>query len=125
LSRRNETGFTLIEAVVAICLVASAGVVASTAALGMLRLERAAHAEAAGLAAASEKLEELIGTEPSARRSGNDTTLLDGVELTRVWRVLDDLPARGLVRLEVTSRWDQPQLTLLTLVTAVPGRSTP
>ncbi|MEW6269108.1 MAG: hypothetical protein AB1689_07395 [Thermodesulfobacteriota bacterium] len=122
---RSEAGFTLLEALVAIGLVASAGVVATTAAVAMLRLERAAHAEAAGLAAASEKLEELVGALPADRRSGNDDTVLDGVPVTRVWRVLDDQPAQGLTRLEVTSRWDRPQLTLLTLVAAVPGRSTP
>ncbi|HEY8515362.1 MAG TPA: prepilin-type N-terminal cleavage/methylation domain-containing protein [Candidatus Binatia bacterium] len=124
-ARAREQGFTLVEALVAVALIASAGVVASTAALAMLRLERAAHAEAAGLAAASEKLEELIATRPADRRSGNDTTVLDGVAVTRVWRVLDDQPARDLVRLEVTSRWDHPQLTLLTLVAAAPGRSAP
>jgi len=127
LSRRRggQAGCTLIEALVAIGLVASAGVVATTAAVAMLQLERAAHAEAVGLALATDKLEELVAAQPAVRRSGNDDTALDGVDVWRVWRVLDDEPAPGLTRLEVTARWQRPQLTLLTVVTAVPGRSTP
>lgn len=121
----DEAGCTLIEALVALGLLASAGIVASVAALAMLQLERAAHAEAVGLAVASEKIEELVATPPVARRAGNDETSLDGVVVTRIWRVRDDDPAYGLTRLEVTARWDAPALTLLTLMTAAPGRSVP
>ena len=123
--RRGEGGCTLVEALVALGLLASAGIVASVAALAMLQLERAAHAEAVGLAVAGEKIEELVAAAPSARRAGNDETSLDGVVVTRIWRVRDDDPAYGLTRLEVTARWDTPALTLLTLMTAVPGRSAP
>jgi len=124
-SRRGQGGFTLIESLVALGLVASAGVVASVAAVAMLQLEHAAHAEAVGLALAGEKLEELVAALPPARRSGNDESQLDGIDVARVWRVVNDDPTRGLTRLEVTARWEAPALTLLTLVTAVPGRSEP
>jgi type II secretory pathway pseudopilin PulG len=116
---------TLVEVLVALGLLASAGIVASLAAASMLQLERAAHAEAVGLALAAEKLEELLATTPAARRNGNDETVLDGVGVARVWRVLDDEPARGVMRLEVTARWSAPALTMLTLVVAAPGRSAP
>ena len=121
----DDAGMTLAEVLVALGLLASAGIVASLAAASMLQLERAAHAEAVGLAVAGEKLEELLATAPSARRAGNDETLLDGVDVARVWRVLDDVPARGVMRLEVTARWTAPALTMLTLVAAAPGRSAP
>ena len=71
------------------------------------------------------QIEELTASLPAARRAGNDVTELDGVDVTRVWRVHSDDPAYGLTRLEVTARWDLPALTLLTLVTTVPGRSEP
>lgn len=116
---------TLVEVLVALGLLASAGIVASVAATAMLQLERAAHAEAVGLAVAGEKLEELIAAAPAARRAGNDETTLDGVGVTRVWRVRDDDPTRGVTRLEVTARWSAPALTMLTLVAAAPGRSAP
>jgi prepilin-type N-terminal cleavage/methylation domain-containing protein len=123
--RGGERGFTLLESLVALALMASAGVVASAAAVAMLRLERAAHAEAAGLAAASERIEQLAAMVPAARQSGNDAIAVDGVAVTRVWRVHGDDPVYGLTRLEVTARWDTPALTLLTLVMTVPGRSAP
>lgn len=118
---RSESGFTLIEVLAAAGLLASAGIVATLAAVAMLRLERAAHAEAVGLAVAGEKLEELMSRRPDARAGGNDETDLDGVHVTRVWRVIDSAPAPGLERLEVTARWDRPRTTLLTIVAAVPG----
>lgn len=117
----SQDGFTLIEVLAAAGLLVSAGIVATLAAVAMLRLERAAHAEAVGLAVAGEKLEELIARRPAARAGGNDETDLDGVHVTRVWRVIDAAPARGLTRLEVTARWDSPRTTLLTMVAAVPA----
>ena len=118
---RSEDGFTLIEVLAAAGLLMSAGIVATLAAVAMLRLERAAHAEAVGLAVATEKLEELIAATPPARAGGNDETALDGVPVTRIWRVIAAAPAPGLTRLEVTARWDRPRTTLLTLVAAVPA----
>jgi prepilin-type N-terminal cleavage/methylation domain-containing protein len=115
---REHSGFTLIEVLVALCLVASAGVLASFAATALLGLSSAAHSEAAGLAAASEKLEELIATPAAARIAGNDETAMAGVAVTRIWRIRADDPAPGLVRMEVTARWEHPTLTLLTLVAA-------
>ena len=121
LGLRSQSGFTLIEVLAAAGLLASAGIVATLAAVAMLRLERAAHAEAVGLAVAGEKLEELMSRRPDARAGGNDETELDSVHVTRVWRAIDAAPASGLERLEVTARWDRPRTTLLTLVAAVPG----
>jgi hypothetical protein len=126
LSRRaanGSRGFTLVEALVALSLVASAGLVASVAGAAMLALERAAHGEAAGLAVAGEKMEELVALPPAERRNGTDDVVLDGVAVTRVWRVVAGDPAYGVTRLEVTARWERPDLTLLTLVGVVPGRS--
>lgn len=116
-----QSGFTLIEVLAAAGLLLSAGIVATFAAVAMLRLELAAHAEAVGLAVAGEKLEELMSRSPDARAGGNDETDLDGVHVTRVWRVIGASPAAGLDRLEVTARWDRPQITLLTMVAAVPA----
>ena len=118
--RRAPGGFTLLEVLAALGLVAAIGVIASGAARAMIHLTQAAHAEAAGLAAAEERLEELISLDSADRRSGNDETTLGDVALVRVWRVLRNDPASGLDRLEVTVRWSAPSLTLLTLATVSP-----
>jgi Tfp pilus assembly protein PilV len=120
-SLRSQAGFTLIEVLAAAGLLISAGIVATLAAIAMLRLEQAAHAEAVGLAVAGEKLEELMARRPDARAGGTDATDLDGVHVVRVWRVIDAAPAPGLTRLEVSARWDRPRTTLLTVVAAVPA----
>jgi type II secretory pathway pseudopilin PulG len=118
--RPRPAGFTLLEVVAAVCLVAAAGVVASGAARTMLQLGAAAHSEAVGLGAAAEKLEELIAAPQGGRAPGNDVLTVDGVDVTRIWRVRPGEPAAGLSRLEVTARWSHPSLTLLTLVTVAP-----
>ncbi len=113
-------GFTLVEVLVALCLIGAAGVVASGAAQVALASSAAAHAEAAGLLAATAKLEELIATEPAARAPGNDEIEVGGVAVARVWRLRGDDPARGISRLEVTARWSHPALTLLTMAAVAP-----
>jgi type II secretory pathway pseudopilin PulG len=113
-------GFTLVEVLASLGLVASIGVIASGAALAMIDLTRAAHAEAVGLAAAEQQLEALVGTDASSRRSGNDTVVVDRVSLTRIWRVSNGDPAPGVDRLEVTVHWSAPSLTQLTLATVAP-----
>jgi len=113
-------GFSLVEALVALSLVASVATIASGAAVAMLELARAARAEAAGLAAASEKIEALVASPAGLRRAGDDEMEVDGVAVARVWRVAEDDPAPGLQRLEVTARWSAPRTTLLTLVAVAP-----
>ena len=116
----RRAGFTLLEVLAALGLVGCLAVVSSAAGRALAMLSLAARAEAAGLAAASEKLEELIASPAAARASGNDETSMAGVAVTRVWRVRQDDPATGLSRIEVTSRWSRPALTLLTLVGVAP-----
>ena len=112
---RRARGLTLVEVLVALCLVGAVGVVASGAAESMILLARAARSEAAGLAAASGKLEELLATASDSRSAGNDEAVVDGLSVTRIWRVRRDDPCPGLTRLEVTARWSRPSITLLTL----------
>ena len=117
---RSMAGFTLVEVLVALGLVASVGTVASGAAAAMLEFARAARSEAAGLAAGVDKLEVLVAMPAAARVSGNDETVVDGLAIVRIWRVLRDDPVAGLARLEVTTRWMRPRTTLLTLVAVAP-----
>jgi hypothetical protein len=105
---------------VALCLIGSAGVLASGAAQSMSRLARAARSEAAGLAAATEKLEELIALSSHLRSAGNDDVITDDLAVTRIWRVQPGSPVAGIDRVEVTVRWLHPAATLLTLVAVAP-----
>lgn len=117
---RGQGGFTLAEVLVALSLVASVGVVASGAAQSFLRFARAARSEAAGLAAASARLEEMLALASSRRENGNDELVVDGLRITRTWRLERDVPESGLTRVEVTARWEHPEITLLTLVGVAP-----
>jgi type II secretory pathway pseudopilin PulG len=120
LSSGVARGWSLVEVLVALCLVGSVGVLASGAAYSLSRLARAARSEAAGLAAASDRIESLVATDRSRRASGNDEVVTDALAITRVWHVRADDPAPGLDRLEVTVRWLHPEATLLTLVAVAP-----
>lgn len=117
---RIPGGFTLAEVLVALSLVASVGIVASAAAQSFLRFARAARSEAAGLVAASARLEEMLALGASRRESGNDEVVIDGLRITRTWRLERDVPEPGLTRVEVTARWEHPEITLLTLVGVAP-----
>jgi prepilin-type N-terminal cleavage/methylation domain-containing protein len=116
----RRAGFTLLEVVAALGLVAAVGVVASAAGQALAALSLAARAEASGLAAATEKLEEIMAMPREERSSGNDETTMASLVIARVWRVTQDQPAPELTRIEVTARWARPTLTLLTLVGVAP-----
>jgi type II secretory pathway pseudopilin PulG len=117
---RGGRGWSLVEVLVALCLVGSAGVLASGAAHSLSKLARAARSEAAGLAAAMEKLEEVIALSSDLRSPGNDEVITDDLAVTRIWRVQPGAPTKGLDRVEVTARWLHPAPTLLTLVAVAP-----
>jgi len=118
--RLRRAGFTLIEVLAALGLVASVGVVSTAAGHALAVLGRAARAEAAGLAAAEAKVEEILSLRADRRAGGSDAITEAGIDVARVWRVRGDDPAPGLTRVEVTARWSAPELTLLTLVAVAP-----
>jgi prepilin-type N-terminal cleavage/methylation domain-containing protein len=118
--RKNIGGFTLVEVLVALGIVVSASMLALSASATMLRFVHAARAEAAGLAAAQEKIEELISTPRAGRVEGNDMVELAGIEVGRIWRVRPHPDLPGLQRVEVSARWEEPQLTVLVLVAVAP-----
>lgn len=101
---------------VALSLVASIGVAATGLGIALASLATAARAEAVGLALASEKLEELIAAAPDRRGDGFDEVERSGVHVVRQWRVATGDPEPDLARLEVTARWERPELTVLVLV---------
>jgi prepilin-type N-terminal cleavage/methylation domain-containing protein len=113
-------GFTLIEVMVALCIAVSGSMLALSAGATMLRFVHAVRAEAAGLAAGQAKVEELISLVRARRAEGHDVVDLAGVEITRIWRVRTHPDLPGLQRIEVSSRWDQPELTVLLLVAVAP-----
>jgi len=118
--RRRRAGFTLLEVLAALGLLGAAGVMATGSGHALARLAWAARGEAAGLFSAEQKIEELLSLPAAERRAGNDETDASGVSVRRVWRVLDDTPAPGVTRLEVSASWETPGLTMLTLVAVAP-----
>jgi prepilin-type N-terminal cleavage/methylation domain-containing protein len=112
---RGPRGLSLVEVLVSLSLVASIGVAATGLGVALAALATAARAEAVGLALASEKLEELIATSPELRGDGFDEVERSGVRVVRQWRVATGDPEPELSRLEVTARWDRPELTVLVL----------
>ena len=94
----------------------SVGIIAHGAGFAMMRLAVAAQAESVGLFLAEEKIEELLSLPASLRRSGNDDLVVSGVGVRRIWRIEEASPAPGLVRIEVSTSWEVPQITVLNLV---------
>lgn len=113
-------GMTLIEVLIALCLVGSSGMLALAAAHSTLTFAHSARAEAAGLAAGQAKVEELLSLTHASRREGFDEVEFAGERIVRTWRVRSSEDMPGLERIEVTSRWDAPVLTLLVLVAVAP-----
>lgn len=118
--RWRRAGFTLLEVLAALGLVGAVGVVATGSGYGLARLGHAARAEAAGLAAAEGKIEELLSLPAGRRSAGNDETRRGGILVQRVWRVRTGSPAPGLTRVEVSVSWETPDLKILTLVAVAP-----
>lgn len=116
----RRAGFTLLEVLAALGLVGAVGVMATGAGHALAHLGLAARAEAAGLLAAEQKLEELLAARSEDRTGGTDAVDHSGIAVRRVWRVLPNNPAPGLERVEVSARWDVPRLTVLTLVAVAP-----
>lgn len=104
----------------ALSLVASIGVAATSAGLTLAAMLRVARAEAVGLALAAEKLEALIAQPPHERAEGFDRIRSQGIEVNRLWRVRRGDPEASLTRLEVSSTWEAPDVTILTLVAVAP-----
>jgi prepilin-type N-terminal cleavage/methylation domain-containing protein len=113
-------GFTLAEVLVALSLVASAGVAATGTGLALTALTARARAEVVALELAGAKIEELSAKPSEERGNGFDEIEEDAVRVTRMWRVWTGDPEPGLKRLEVTARWRDPQLNILTLVAVSP-----
>ena len=116
----RSRGLTLVEVLVAISLVASVGVAATGTALALTALVGRARAEVVALSLAAEKIEELMARPADDRRDGFDEVAQSGARVTRMWRVTSGDPEPGLTRLEVSARWRDPQLTVLTLVAVAP-----
>lgn len=113
-------GFTLVEVLAALGLVASLGVAALSVAGTLAAMLQIARAEAVGLALAAEKLEDLIATPADQRAEGFDEVESQGLAVRRLWRVRRGDPAPGLTRLEVSSTWENPDVIVLTLVAVAP-----
>jgi prepilin-type N-terminal cleavage/methylation domain-containing protein len=121
---RRRGGFTLVEVLVSLSLVASVGVAATGAALALAALTARARAEAVALELASAKIEELVASPADRRDEGFDEVLAGAVRVTRMWRVGRGDPEPSLTRIEVTARWQDPELTMLILAAVAPGGGT-
>lgn len=104
----------------ALSLVASAGVAATGAGLALTALVARVRAEVVALSLAAAKIEELLAMPAAGRSDGFDEVEQSAVRVKRMWHVSDGDPEPGLARLEVTARWEDPQLTVLTLVAVAP-----
>ena len=113
-------GFSLLEVMAALGLLAAVAMMATSGGVALTRLGWAARGEAVGLFAAEEKIEELLSLPARAREAGYDDVDFSGIRVRRVWRLQNDAPVVGLTRLEVSTSWETPDLTLLTLVAVAP-----
>jgi len=110
--RRSEGGYSLLEMMIGIMLLAWVLASAYTLTITTSRLMERNQQVAAAASLAEYKIEELRNDDPVNATSGSDASTLDsegnpGGIFSRAWAVSDDSPEAGLKSVVVTVSWSQ------------------
>jgi len=117
----NQSGFTLIEVLVAISIftVAILGVAMSTQ--SVIRANQENYLTTIATNLAQDKMEELKANPASLASGGPITDVFSGVTFTRTWTVTPDLPVDAVTQIDVTVIWTAYGNRTITVSSAVQG----
>ena len=117
----NQSGFTLIEVLVAISIftVAILGVAMSTQ--SVIRANQTSYFTTIATNLAQDKMEELKANPASLASGGPITDVFSGVTFTRTWTVTPDLPVDAVTQIDVTVIWTAYGNRTITVSSAVQG----
>jgi len=111
--RRNSSGFTLLEVVIAICLLSFALLALAQLQIVAVRDNAFANGMTAAATLAQDKLEELMGQPYASILAGQD----NAGQYTRQWNVDNDIPTPGMKSVTVTvSRQNGPTVQMRTVI---------
>jgi len=102
---RSEGGFSLIEVLQTLILLAVGLLSLSSLTLGTVHGNASAARITSGAVVAQDKIEELRNTDFAAIVGGTDQIVIDRVTYQRSWSVCSDRPVTGAVEVTVTVAW--------------------
>jgi len=111
--RRDSSGFTLLEVIIAVCLLSFALLALAQLQIVAVRDNAFASGMTAAATLAQDKLEELMGQPYANILAGQD----NAGQYTRQWNVDNDIPAAGMKSVTVTvSRQNGPTVQMSTVI---------
>jgi prepilin-type N-terminal cleavage/methylation domain-containing protein len=106
---RGRRGFTLIEIVVAIVLLAFGVLASASLTAALMRSNSGVTNRTRGVETLRLKVEELQSQTYAEVASGNDTATVGGVTFNRAWTVTPNSPAANLKTITLTVTWTDRQ----------------
>jgi len=115
-------GFTLVEVLVAMAVLAVILVGLTASATSVMRTNRTSYFNTIAANLAQDKLEELRAKTPADVIPGGPVvSTVSGAAFTRSWMVAADSPVIGVKRVDVTVQWTDYVPHSLTISAVVPG----
>lgn len=106
---RGSRGFTLVEIVVAIVLLAFGVLASASLTAALMRSNRGVTNRTRAVETLHLKVEDLQSLNYSEVASGNDTATIGGVTFNRAWTVTPNSPAANLKSITFTVTWGDRQ----------------
>ncbi len=111
LRKKRVAGFTLIEILAAMAVFAISSLGLAIGVASVIRSNQRSYLAAIATNLAQDKLEELKAKSPAnvtpcTGGCENPKPKTNGVEFTRTWQVVNNSPANGVKRIDVTVEWN-------------------
>lgn len=106
---RGSRGFTLIEIVVAIVMLAFGVLASASLTATLMRSNRGVTNRTRAVETLRLKVEDLQSQKYAEVGNGNDTATIGGITYNRAWTVTPNTPAANLKTITLTVTWDDRQ----------------